>query len=132
MLDRIEREMVLPAPPEEVWDIVTGPGWLAEEVELELVPGGEARFGSEAETRTGWVEEALAPETERPSGQLIFWWSADGEPATRVELILEPDGSASTRLRVLEERPLEILDLVGMPLPGQSQSNRGPMLLSFA
>ena len=30
MLERIEREMVLPAPPEEVWDIITGPGWLAE------------------------------------------------------------------------------------------------------
>ncbi len=93
MLDRVERELVLPAGPEQVWDIVTGPGWLAEQVELDLVPGGDARFESEGKTRTGWVEEALAPDAERPSGHLIFWWSSDGEPATRVELSLEPDGA---------------------------------------
>jgi uncharacterized protein YndB with AHSA1/START domain len=132
MPDRIERELVLPAPPEDVWNLITGPDWLAEEVELDLVPGGEARFVSGETTRSGWVESAIAPETDRTGGHLIFWWSDDGEPASRVELILEPDRGASTRLRVLEERPLEVLDLVGMPLPGQSHSNRGPMLLSLA
>ncbi len=132
MLDRVERELVLPAEPETVWEIVTTSGWLAETVELELVPGGEARFESEDGTRTGWVEQALAPGAEGSSGLLIFWWSDDGEPATRVELVLDPADEASTRLRVLEERPLEVLDLVGMPLPGQSQSSPGPMLLSLA
>ena len=132
MLDRIERELVLPAPPEAVWEIVTGPGWLADEVELDLAPGGEARFSSEDETRVGWVEDAVAPAGERPSGRLIFWWSSEGEPATRVELTIEAEGTDSTRLRVLEERPLEILDLVGVPLPGRGQTNPGPMLLSLA
>jgi uncharacterized protein YndB with AHSA1/START domain len=132
MPDRIERELVLPAPPEDVWNLITGPDWLAEDVELDLVPGGEARFTSEDLTRTGWVESALAPEPEQAGGHLIFWWSGDGEPASRVELVLEPEPGSSTRLRVLEERPLEVLDLVGLPLPGQSQSDRGPMLLSLA
>jgi uncharacterized protein YndB with AHSA1/START domain len=132
MLDRIERELVLPAPPEDVWNLITGLDWLAEEVELDLVPGGEARFVSGDTTRTGWVESALPPETARTGGHLIFWWSGDGEPASRVELVLEPEADASTRLRVLEERPLEVLDLVGVPLPGQSRSNHGPMLLSLA
>ena len=44
MTDHIEREIVLPAPPEQVWDVITGPGWLAGQVELELTPGGDARF----------------------------------------------------------------------------------------
>jgi uncharacterized protein YndB with AHSA1/START domain len=132
MHDRIERELVLPAAPEEVWEIITGPGWLADEVELDLVAGGSARFSSADEARTGWVEEAVAPDGEGASGRLILWWSADGEPASRVELILEPVGDFSTRLHVREERPLEVLDLVGIPLPGTSESNRGPMLLSFA
>ena len=44
MPDQIERELLLPAPPEQVWEVITGPGWLADEVALELFPGGEARF----------------------------------------------------------------------------------------
>ncbi len=132
MLERIERELLLPAPIEDVWDTITAPGWLADEVELELVPGGEARFGSGEGTRTGWVEQADAPDAERASAQLIFWWSTDDEPATRVELTLAPETPSSTRLHVLEERPLDALDLVGIPLPGTSQPDRGPMLLSLA
>ena len=61
MTDRIEREQLLPAPVSLLWELVTGPGWLADEVELELVPGGEARFSSQGCVKSGWVEEALAP-----------------------------------------------------------------------
>ncbi|MBV8430581.1 MAG: SRPBCC domain-containing protein [Solirubrobacterales bacterium] len=132
MADRIERELVLPAPPDEVWSTVTGPGWLADEVELELVVGGEARFSSEDEIRTGWIEEVAAPDDVERSGRLVFWWSGDGEPASRVELWLDPEGDSDTRLRVLEERPLEVLDLVGIPLPGTGESSHGPALLSLA
>jgi uncharacterized protein YndB with AHSA1/START domain len=132
VLDRIERELVLPAPPEAVWDVLTGPGWLADQVELDLVPGGEARFGTEAESRTGWVEEALPPDGADPGGRLVFWWSTEGEAATRVVVSLEPEGATGTRLRVLEERPLEVLDLVGIPLPRTNGSSHGPALLSLA
>src|SRR5436305_6640960 len=82
MTDQIERELLLPAPPQQVWEVITGPGWLASQVELELEPGGEARFADGDGTRTGWVEDAV--EAER----LVFWWSSDGDPASRVELTL--------------------------------------------
>jgi uncharacterized protein YndB with AHSA1/START domain len=132
-VDRIERELVLPAAPSEVWEVVTGPDWLAEEVQLDLVPGGDAEFRSDADRRTGWVEEAIAPGEADDGGRLVFWWSLEGEPATRVELSLDPEGASATRLRIVEARPLEVLDLVGIPLPGSGGSSHGPaMLLSLA
>ncbi len=124
MSDRVERELVLPATREDVWEAVTGDGWLADEVMLELLPGGEARFSSGSEIKTGWVEEAIAP------SRLAFWWANDGDPATRVELTLERDGEAATRLRVVESRPLDVLDLVGTPLPGTAGRSFGPALLA--
>lgn len=132
MVDKIERSLVLPAPPEDVWDVVTGPGWLAEEVELQLVPGGDARFSSEEGTRLGWVEEATPPGREDSGARLIFWWSVDDEPASRVELTLEPEGESATCLRVVEQRPLEVLDVIGIPLPGTDGSAPGPLMLSLA
>lgn len=124
MTDQIERELLLPAPPQRVWKVITGPGFLADEVEFELEPGGEARFGDE---HTGWVEECI--EAER----LAFWWSADGEPASRVELTLEPEADDHTRLRVVEARPLEVLDVTGIPLPGAGGgAQRGPAMLAVA
>jgi uncharacterized protein YndB with AHSA1/START domain len=118
--DRIDREMVILAPLQEVWRVIAGNGWLAEEVQLDLVPGGEARFVTGGGIRTGWVEDARSPdEDEAGAGaHLVFWWSADGEPASRVELTLDPEGDGATRLRLTETRPLEVLDLVGIPLPG--------------
>ena len=131
--DQIERELVLPAPPEEVWRIVTGDGWLASEVRLDLVPGGDASFGSEGALKSGWIEEAVAPDdAEATPGRLAFWWATDGETATRVELTLEPEGNDATRLRVIEARPLDFLDVVGMPLPGAGGSTRGPAMLVAA
>jgi uncharacterized protein YndB with AHSA1/START domain len=121
MTDQIERELLLPAPPQQVWDVVTAPGFLADELELDLEPGGDARF----DDRSGWVEEVV--EAER----LVFWWSADDEPASRVELTLEPEADGYTRLRVVEARPLEVLDVTGIPLPGAGGgAQRGPAMLA--
>jgi uncharacterized protein YndB with AHSA1/START domain len=123
MSDRIERELWLPAPREAVWEAITGDGWLADRVLLDLRPGGDAEFESDGRVRTGWVEEVCAPE------RLSFWWAPDAEPASRVELLIEEHGDA-TRLRVIETRPLEVLDLVGMPLPGTSGRTFGPALVA--
>ena len=124
MSDRIERELTLPATPDEVWRAVTGDGWLADEVEMALEPGGEARFSCGDSVKTGWVEDVQAPE------RLVFWWAADAEPASRVELTLEPAGEDGTRLRVVETRPLDALDLVGMPLYGIGGPSYGPVLVA--
>ena len=99
----LNREITLPAPPEEVWESLAEPEWLGEDARIELRPDGDVRAGE----RTGFVEEA-----EEPS-RLVFWWSAPGEDATRVELDLEEDGD-DTIVRVVESRPLAMLDLYGV------------------
>jgi uncharacterized protein YndB with AHSA1/START domain len=124
MSDRIERELVIHACRERVWEAITSDGWLGDEVALELLPGGDAHMRSGDEVKTGWVEEAVAPV------RLAFWWATDGDPATRVELTLEQAGEAATLLRVVESRPLDVLDLVGTPLPGAGGSTFGPALVA--
>ncbi len=123
MSEKIEREVVVQAPAEEVWEAVTGDGWLAEEVQLDLRPGGDACFRSGDELKAGWIEDVLAPE------RLVFWWGADDEPATRVELLLREDDER-TVLRVVETRPLELLDLVGMPMRHVGGRTFGPALVA--
>jgi uncharacterized protein YndB with AHSA1/START domain len=132
MIDRIDRELLLPASLAELWEVITSDGWLADRVELELVPGGEARFITGDSVRTGWVEEVRPPEDGGAAARLAFWWSADGEPASRVELRLDDDGDGATRLSLTESRPLEVLDLVGIPLPDSSGGSYGPSLLVAA
>ena len=136
MIERIEREMELAASLRRAWQAVTEPAWLAswlaDEVELELTPGGAARFRLGDSERTGWVEEIAAPEPDAAAdGRLVFWWSAGDEPASRVELTLTPAGEQTTIVRVVETRPLEILDLIGIPAPGAGDSSSpGPMLVA--
>jgi uncharacterized protein YndB with AHSA1/START domain len=128
MTDQIERELELTAPVAVVWRALTDPEWLsewlAEDVALELTPGGEARFVIDGELRSGWVEE-VCPPREGGAGRIAFWWQADGEPASRVLLELEPIPHGS-RVRVTETRPLEVLDLVGIPLRGAGGARGGP------
>jgi uncharacterized protein YndB with AHSA1/START domain len=131
--DLIKRELELDAPVTEVWQALTDPAWLeswlADAVVLELWPGGEARFQIAGHTRTGWVEEVTEPGADGTAGRLAFWWAQDGEPASRVELELRP-GSPGSRLRVVETRPLQVLDLVGIPLPGPGGAGYGPALVA--
>jgi uncharacterized protein YndB with AHSA1/START domain len=122
MSDRIERDVVLPASPQRVWDAITADGWLADQVMFDLRPGGEASFASDEGIKRGWVEEASAPR------RLTFWWSADEEPATRVEITITP-GRPGTRLRIVETRPLELLDLVGTPLWDLGGRRFGPAMV---
>lgn len=133
MTDLIEREMDFTASAEELWEALTDPdwlgSWLADEVDLELWPGGEARFVIGDSVRAGWVEEVSAPGEERGYGRLAFWWAQDDEPASRVELSLTPL-DPGTRLRVVETRPLQVLDLVGVPLPGHGGQRFGPALVA--
>ena len=123
MPDRIEREQLIEAVPNVVWNAITSDGWLAEEVDFELRPGGDATFRSGDQLKEGWVEEA------RPSDRLVFWWSAGDEAASRVELTLTPVAEG-TWLRVVETRPLAVLDLVGIPLPGSGGTAFGPALVA--
>src|ERR1700754_5082902 len=95
----IHREIVLPAPREEVWDALTDPerleDWFANDVDLDLRPGGGASF------RWSNGEERHATVTEGdPEGRLAFDWDDEGT----VEFTLDdcPDG---TLLTVVESSP---------------------------
>lgn len=128
--DEVTRETEVEAAPAEVWRSLTEPerlaGWLAQDAELELVPGGDLSLRTrEGERRTGWVEEV-----EEPS-RLAFWWSVDDGEASRVELDLEETDAGGTRVRVTESRPLLRLErqLSEAGRGGAEPSARGPLAL---
>jgi uncharacterized protein YndB with AHSA1/START domain len=136
MTDAIERELELPWSADDVWHALTDrawlESWLADEAALELWPGGEARFVVDGEPRSGWVEEVRPPrgsDDNGRTGRLTFWWQAEDGLASRVciELVGRDEG---TTLRVVEARPLEVLDLVGFPLPGLGGHSHGPALVA--
>jgi uncharacterized protein YndB with AHSA1/START domain len=115
----LTREITLPAPPDEVWESLAEPSWLGEDARIDLRPDGDVRVGD----RSGFVEEAEEP------CRLVFWWSAPGEDATRVELELEPDGD-ETIVRVVESRPLAMLDLYGVEYVQAAPRPQQPELLA--
>jgi uncharacterized protein YndB with AHSA1/START domain len=134
MSDKIEREIELPASVQTVWQTLTDPDclseWLADEVWLDLRPGGDALFVSGEEVKTGWVEEVSPPgEDGAGTGRLAFWWAVDDEPASRVSFSVTSRDEGSSLLRIVETRPLEVLDLVGVPLPGHGGRSYGPALV---
>jgi uncharacterized protein YndB with AHSA1/START domain len=137
MSDQIEREIELPAAVQTVWQALTDPDclseWLADEVWLDLRPGGEARFVSGDEVKTGWVEEVSPPDEDGPSdGRLAFWWALDDEPASRVSFSVTSREDGGSVVRIVETRPLAVLDLVGVPLPGHGGPTFGPALVAVA
>ena len=95
----IRREIVLPNPREEVWEALTDPerleDWFANDVDLDLRPGGGASFRwSNGEERHATVTEV---DHER---RLSFEWDDEGA----VELTLDDDVEG-TRLTVIESSP---------------------------
>ena len=117
----VERELTVPEEAEEVWRSLAEPEWLGDDATIELREAGDVRAGE----RDGFVEEADAPR------RLVFWWSAPGEEATRVEIDLD-ELEYGTRVRVTESRPLAILDGrdLAVELGGASGGAAGPVALA--
>jgi len=95
----IRREIVLPAPREDVWDALTDPDrlaeWFANDVDFDLRPGGGASFRwSNGEERSATVTEV------DPERRLAFEWDDEGE----VQFTLDDDADG-TRLTVVETAP---------------------------
>src|SRR4051794_4380594 len=92
----VERETMVEASPEEVWEALTDEDrleeWLAPDVELDPVEGGEIAVGNGEERRTGTVE------TLEESERFAFTWSRPGECESFVEFTIEalPGGSRVT------------------------------------
>ena len=104
--ERIEREILVDAPLEVVWAIVTEPEhvgtWFSNSAEIDLRPGGEAVLT--------WEEHGSAiarVEKVEPPHFFSFRWARPmgAEPregnSTLVEFSLNAEGE-STRLRVVE------------------------------
>jgi len=102
----IEKEVVIEAPLEVVWRLVTDPEqirqWFADEAEVELRVGGNGRLRFKSGDSYQLQVEAL-----EPFRRFAFRWvQPEGSPARAdnsmlVEFLLEPEGSG-TRLRVVE------------------------------
>jgi len=95
----VEREIVVPESPDEVWEALTEPErleeWFATEVELDARPGGEGVFRwGDGDERHAVVREL--EEAER----LVLDWDDGGSVA--IELEPSVDG---TRVRVVEASP---------------------------
>ena len=95
----IEREIVFPASPTEVWEALTNPErleeWFANEVELDAQPGGEGVFRwGDGEERRAVVREA------EPEERLVLDWDDAGEVVLELE---EVEGG--TRVHVVERSP---------------------------
>ena len=111
MQDTIERELVIEAPVQTVWDVVTDPAliptWFADKVELDVRPGATGRFifvdeGSGTEQPVNVRVEAM----DEPHRFAYRWDYPDGaEPdetnSHLVEITLEAAGE-TTRLRLVE------------------------------
>ena len=92
----VTREVVVPAPPEEVWQALTEPErleeWFANEVELDVRPGGAGRFRWD----DGDERHAVVREVE-PGERLVLDWDDEGRVVFTLEEV--PDG---TRISVRE------------------------------
>lgn len=104
--ERIEREVLIEAPLEMVWAVVTEPdhvaGWFSDSAEIELRPGGAAALTWEKHgSALARVEKVEPPHT------FSFRWARPmgAEPSegnsTLVEFNLSAEGE-HTRLRVVE------------------------------
>ena len=95
----VERETLVEASPEEVWEALTDEDrleeWMAPEVELDPTEGGEIAVRDGEDERAGTVE--IVEEQER----FAFTWSRPGEGESFVEFTVEalPGG---TRVTVVE------------------------------
>jgi uncharacterized protein YndB with AHSA1/START domain len=95
----IEREIVFPWSPAEVWKALTDPErleeWFATEVELDARPGGVGVFRwGDGDERRAVVREVEAEE------RLVLDWEDDGQVVLELE---EVEGG--TRLHVVEVSP---------------------------
>jgi uncharacterized protein YndB with AHSA1/START domain len=92
----VERNTLIEASPEEVWEALTDEDrleeWMAPDVELDPVEGGEISVRDGDDERAGTVE--TVEEHER----FAFTWSRPGEGESFVEFTIEalPGGSRVT------------------------------------
>ena len=98
----VARELVLPAAPEEVWDALTSPErleeWLANDVELDVTPGGEGVFRWES----GEVRRAVVETVDEGRLLIMRWWDEETPAETTTVAIAVEEVEQGTRVVVTE------------------------------
>jgi uncharacterized protein YndB with AHSA1/START domain len=104
--ERVEREVLVDAPLEVVWAVITEPahisGWFSDSVEVDLRPGGELTLIWEGDH----TEHGRVVKVERPHYFSFRWIRGSATDlregnSTLVEFSLRAEGQG-TRLRVVE------------------------------
>jgi uncharacterized protein YndB with AHSA1/START domain len=122
--DRIERDVLIEAPIDVVWDVISRPEqivhWFSDEAQLDLRPGGEGVLTFEMKDADQPAVHHLRFEAVEPPRRLAYRWvyPSDEEPrpgnSMLVEFTLAEEGG-KTRLTVVESG----LDL--MPWPDEEK-----------
>jgi uncharacterized protein YndB with AHSA1/START domain len=89
------------APREEVWEAITDPDalscWLADDVDLDVRPGGVGRVTLPG----GGTRSVLVTEVEDERRLSLLWWDTSTDALSSVEMTLA-DGDDGTELVVVE------------------------------
>jgi uncharacterized protein YndB with AHSA1/START domain len=119
MQDIIERTIHIPVDIERVWEALTSAdgigNWFGDQAEIDLRPGGEARFGW---TEYGSSSHAVVVDVDRPSRFSYRWTAGEAEradvgPSTLVEFtMIERNGGTDVSVREsgFASLPLEIIE----------------------
>ena len=118
--DRIERDVLIDAPIDVVWDVISQPEqivhWFSAEAQLDLRPGGEGVLTFEMKAADQPATYQVRVEAVEPPRRLAYRWVyPEGEEpqpgnSTLVEFTLVEEGG-KTRLTVVESG----LDLLPWP-----------------
>lgn len=103
-MDEVERTIELPTNAAEAWRAVSEPEelevWFADEVRLDVRPGGRGRFGFVDDDD----RDALVLEVEPGRALTFSWWPVGRSDRTIVTIVVEPRGDDASRVRVRETR----------------------------
>jgi uncharacterized protein YndB with AHSA1/START domain len=105
--DAIERELILPVPPQRVWEALTRPDqlgqWFGTRAVIDaLEPGAAIVFIWDGSGGITGTNRGVIEVVEPPRRFAFRWQMGEAQPAsTRVEFVLEPH-PAGTRLRLTE------------------------------
>jgi uncharacterized protein YndB with AHSA1/START domain len=124
-MESVEREIVVPAAPGEVWPAVTHSdeisAWFGAEAEIDARPGGRGTFRWPDGTARHVVVEEVEPGRRLAFRWLPFLRTPAGEvvvlPSTRVRITLD-EVAGGTRVRVVERE--------GLPLGARAARPGGP------
>jgi uncharacterized protein YndB with AHSA1/START domain len=126
--ERIEREILIDAPPDVVWAVITEPehvgGWFSDSAEIDLRPGGKTTLVWKEHTERGQIEAVEPPRF------FSFRWIRGTDPelrdgnSTLVEFSLSAEGDG-TRLRVVESGFQQLDALVVDPEQDAEGHRRG-------